>query len=116
MHMENSTHKPTHASVTLRGKTVPFRTWSLTDVACARDDFVAVSRCTNLFAPAVLPSVLRILALSIKEHFPDVPLQTLADELTDALRPTDLLAIVPVVFDAKEPLPYVHEVNSHGIH
>jgi hypothetical protein len=112
----NYTHIPTHASVTLRGKTVPFRAWSLSDVARARADFVAVSQCTDLFAPDVFPSVLRILALSISDYFTGVSLQTLADELADTLHPVDLMTIVPVVFDADAQLPFAHKEPAHGIH
>lgn len=114
--MENSTHKPMHASITLRGKTVSFRQWNLSDVAQHRDDFVAISGCPDLLARDTFPHVLRILARTIKDYFPRVPLERLMDDLADAITPADLMNIVPVVFNPNAPIPYLHEEASHGIH
>lgn len=113
------THGTTHtsaASITLRGKTVSFRPLTLTHVSIAYDDLCVIRSCTDVLAPDVFPHFLRVLAVSIKDHFPDVPLPVLMDDLMDAISPLDLLDIGPAVFDRANFTPYLQKEPAHGIH
>lgn len=113
------THETTHtsaASITLRGKTVSFRPLTLTHVAMAYDDLLVIRECTDVLAPDVFPHFMRVLAVSIKDQFPDVSLPALTDDLTDTLSPMDLLVIAPMVFDQANFTPYLQKEPAHGIH
>jgi len=113
------THETTHtstASITLRGKTVSFRPLTLTHVAMAYDDLLVIRSSTDVLAPDVFPHFLRVLAVSIKDQFPDVPLPALMDDLADTLNQMDLLAIAPAVFNQANFTPYLQKEPAHGIH
>jgi hypothetical protein len=113
------THETTHASpanITLRGKTVSFRPLTLTHVGMAHDDLCVIRDCTDVLAQDVFPHFLRVLAVSIKDQFPDVPLPALMDDLADTLSPVDLLVIAPMVFDPANFTPYLQKEPAHGIH
>ena len=85
--------------ITIHGKTVPVKPLSLTQIGQVIDSMRIVSPAINLLDPDTLPHFLRIVAVSIKPHFPDATIEELADELRDALTPVDLETIVPILFD-----------------
>jgi hypothetical protein len=85
--------------ITIRGKTVLPKPLTLTQIGQVIDSMWVVSGATNALDPNILPHVLRIIAMSIKLHFPDLSLEELVGELRSALTPADLLTIVPIVFD-----------------
>jgi hypothetical protein len=85
--------------ITIRGKTVSVKPLTLTQVGQVIDSVRVLSGCRDLLEPIMRPHCFRVLAMSIKPHFPGASLEELAEELLDALTAEDLMTIVPIVFD-----------------
>lgn len=75
--------------ITLRGRRIVLQPLSLKEIGEVRESLIAVAACNppeSMYAPAMLPHVLKIIAAGTRRFIPDVTL----DEVADAVDLTNI--------------------------
>ncbi|MFK2876873.1 hypothetical protein [Rhodanobacter hydrolyticus] len=115
--METPTNKPTHASVTLRGKTVAVKPLAATQVGEVLESVQALGECTptiRVLERDKWPHLLRVIAISIRHEFLGSTLEELAFELDEAISLDELPPILRVLGESHRNIPLPIEVHKEN--